>query len=149
MWVLQHIGVKASTAHKLMALTSDTRARSAPGSFHVFEEVLSQTKCGQTAARQDDYYYFFFLPDSSLNLSSLDSLWLTLFEKLILAAKNLWRGAGALPFWSHVCSLELKNRRREEEEEEEEHATVAKCTDRQFFQQWRCGWIVKLKVGET
>lgn len=108
-WVLQNKWLCVSTAHDLMALSHDTTARSAPGSFHVFEEVPSQTKCGQTAARQDDYL-FFFLPDSSLNLSSPVSLWLTLFEKLILAAKNLW--TRALPFWSHVCSLELKNRRR-------------------------------------
>lgn len=108
-WVLQNKGLCASTAHDLIALSPDTTARSAPGSFHVFEEVSPQTKCGQTAARQD-VFFLSFLPDSSLNLSSPVSLWLTLFEKLILAAKNLW--TKALPFWSHVCSLELKNRRR-------------------------------------
>lgn len=107
----KNIGLYACTAHELMALRPDTTARSAPGSFsRVWGSSLSNKMWANSAARQDNFSFFFFLPDSSLNLSSLVSLWLTLFEKLILAAKNLW--TRALPFWSHVCSLELKNRRR-------------------------------------
>lgn len=75
---LNHIWVKTF---------ADTSAHSAPGSFHLLEEVLASPLI------------------SGLPLSHCLKNWRK------LTAKKFMKG-GALPIWSHVCLLELKECRR-------------------------------------